>query len=481
MAEKVLSSRIIHKHDVAANWSKATNFVPKQGELIVYDIDADYAYERIKIGDGTKNVNALPFVDDALRASLLTEIGAADDKVDAVSALVGDTAVSEQINAAVDTKMDKENPTGTGAFSLNRKEGTTVGTNSHTEGTNNTASGVSSHAEGDSVVSSGNNSHAEGSATKAIGAASHAEGLNTTASGGNAHAEGSGTQATNINAHAEGQYSKATGQASHAEGFFTNAIGVYSHSEGYYTSANSSHQHVQGKYNVIDSNATYAHVVGNGTSDSARSNAHTLDWDGNAWFQGTVKIGGASQDNETAKELATQEYVDTAIATIPAPDVSGQINEHNTSETAHSDIRTSISDLSELVGDTSVSEQIAAANMIHVGPTEPTDPNIQVWINTAEEGTGIVPVLPRIATIALAVGSWTGSASPYSQAVEIATVTSATKIDLQPTVAQVVSLQNDDIALMAQNDNGVVTIYSFGGKPSSDMTMQVMLTEVSYV
>ena len=356
MAEKVLSSRIIHKHDVAANWSKATNFVPKQGELIVYDIDADYVYERIKIGDGTKNVNALPFVDDALRASLLTEIGAVDDKVDAVSALVGDTAVSEQINAAVDTKMDKENPTGTGAFSLNRKEGTTVGTNSHTEGTNNTASGVSSHAEGDSVVSSGNNSHAEGSATKAIGAASHAEGLNTTASGGNAHAEGSGTQATNINAHAEGQYSKATGQASHAEGFFTNAIGGYSHSEGYYTSANSSHQHVQGKYNVIDSNATYAHVVGNGTSDSARSNAHTLDWDGNAWFQGTVKIGGASQDDETAKELATQEYVDTAIATIPAPDVSGSADTALANAKSYTD-----AEIAEWVGDKTVATQIESA------------------------------------------------------------------------------------------------------------------------
>ena len=33
----------------------------------------------------------------------------------------------------------------------------------------------------------------------------------------------------------------------------------------------------------------YAHIVGNGESNSARSNAHTLDWDGNAWFAGTVE------------------------------------------------------------------------------------------------------------------------------------------------------------------------------------------------
>ena len=128
-----------------------------------------------------------------------------------------------------------------------------------------------------------------------------------------------------------------------------------------------------------------------------------------------------------------------------------------------------------------VYSSIEEATEVYVGPTQPTDPNIKVWINTSEEGTGVIPVLPRVSTITLAAASWTGSSSPYSQVVEINTVTTATKIDLQPTVAQMVSLQNDDIALMAENDNGTVTIYSFGGKPSTDMTMQVQLMEVSYV
>lgn len=44
--------------------------------------------------------------------------------------------------------------------------------------------------------------------------------------------------------------------------------------------------HIQGKYALVDK--TYAHVVGNGTSDTARSNAHTLDWDGNAVYSGDV-------------------------------------------------------------------------------------------------------------------------------------------------------------------------------------------------
>ena len=39
MAEKNIKTRIIHKHDTEENWNKATNFIPKQGEIIVYDID----------------------------------------------------------------------------------------------------------------------------------------------------------------------------------------------------------------------------------------------------------------------------------------------------------------------------------------------------------------------------------------------------------------------------------------------------------
>ena len=145
------------------------------------------------------------------------------------------------------------------------------------------------------------------------------------------------------------------------------------------------------------------------------------------------------------------------------------------------DVDVKVNTVSTLVGDTSVSEQIADAQMIYVGPDQPTDPNIQVWINTAEDGTGVIPVLPRVATITLAKANWTGASAPYSQIVEIATTTSATKVDLQPTAAQIVILQDEEIGLMAGNDNGMITVYAFGAKPSVDMTMQVLLQEVSYL
>ena len=62
MAEKNINARIIHKHDTEANWNLATNFTPKQGEIVVYDVDDTYTYERFKIGDGVINVTSLPFV-----------------------------------------------------------------------------------------------------------------------------------------------------------------------------------------------------------------------------------------------------------------------------------------------------------------------------------------------------------------------------------------------------------------------------------
>lgn len=136
----------------------------------------------------------------------------------------------------------------------------------------------------------------------------------------------------------------------------------------------------------------------------------------------------------------------------------------------------------EIPTSNAVLSAIEAATEVYVGPDMPTDPNIKVWINTSEEGTGVVPVLPRVATITLDVNSWEGSSSPYSQVVEINTVTSATRVELNPNISQIVSLQNDDIALMAENDGtGIITVYSFGGTPSSTMAMQCTLQEVAFV
>lgn len=139
--------------------------------------------------------------------------------------------------------------------------------------------------------------------SKATGLNAVAEGIGTAARGNGCHAEGTGTIAKNPNAHAEGIASQATADASHAEGAGTRAIGYVSHAEGYYTYAKNAYQHVGGKYNEYDPSTndsvhtgTYAEIIGNGASDTQRSNARTLDWQGNEALAGGLTLGMGTSD-----------------------------------------------------------------------------------------------------------------------------------------------------------------------------------------
>lgn len=314
----------------------------------------------------------------------------------------------EDVDGALDTKMDKTNPIGTGSFSLNRKANTTVGANSVAEGYNTTASGSYSHAEGYNTTASGEYSHAEGRGTTASGDSSHAEGYVTTASGDYSHASGFHTTASGGYSYANGESSTASGNYSHAEGNNTEASGNYSYARGLGTKAVAKSMTAIGEYNKYEEKSSYCEtttnksligsessriyyfngvtisdneitydsyiqksyasiksgdyfyqsnnvsntiyqctdvyyndrtymvtiyytqyriidqsinhgldilVIGNGTSDTARSNAHTLDWSGNAWFAGDIYIGSTSgtDKDDGSKKVATIDDITAAI------------------------------------------------------------------------------------------------------------------------------------------------------------------------
>ena len=65
MAEKILKARVQMKTDTEENWLNAIHFIPKNGEIIIYAIDSNHSYQRIKIGDGVTLVNNLPFVNES--------------------------------------------------------------------------------------------------------------------------------------------------------------------------------------------------------------------------------------------------------------------------------------------------------------------------------------------------------------------------------------------------------------------------------
>ena len=244
-AEGVSTTAIDGSHAEGVFTKASSIYQHVQGKYNIEDTSGTYAHI---VGGGTgdddrKNIHTLDWNGNATFSG---DITATDSEGNQVS-LIND-------------KMDKNNPTGTGSFSMNRLEGSTIGSKSHAEGDNTTASGE----------------------------ASHAEGFRTSANGLYSHAEGYYTQANGKNSHAEGNYAYANGVDSHAEGRDSKAKGNYSHSEGAYTKASSDYQHVQGKYNIEDTTNTYAHIVGGGTGNSNRKNIHTLDWNGNAVFSGDV-------------------------------------------------------------------------------------------------------------------------------------------------------------------------------------------------
>lgn len=183
-----------------------------------------------------------------------------------------------------------------------------LGSYAHAEGDRTQALEWASHSEGRQTLAYGHYSHAEGRNTKS-GYCSHAEGYKTNAEGNYSHTEGLETNARNSYTHAEGYQSNAKGETSHVEGYQSNAVGTVSHAEGMGTVAEGTAQHAQGKYNIKDTENKYADIVGNGESDSKRSNAHTVAWDGTGWFAKAIKVGGAGQDDPNAKDLVVRDEV----------------------------------------------------------------------------------------------------------------------------------------------------------------------------
>lgn len=354
MAERILSTRVVQKHDLESNWN-STNFIPKQGEIIVYDVDDNYNYERLKIGDGITSVNFLPFVSDDIR--------------NLISALVGDTSVSEQISTSIkdvlyktpqeltleeanqvrinlhsvgqyttgltyypfnpietsdDLVFERElldpveaaqgaeiyndyvNNIATGYYAIAQGFGTqALGNFSHTSGWLTKAPGYCAIASGRRSEAKGHYSHAEGMNTQATGNHSHAENEGCIAKGGRSHAEGYYTEATTNQAHSEGMYTKASGINSHAEGWqttasgqnafsggkLTTASGTNSFANGLSTIAAGTNQVVHGKYNISDTSSLF--ILGNGTNETERSNAFKVDGSGNGWFAGKITVGEA--------------------------------------------------------------------------------------------------------------------------------------------------------------------------------------------
>jgi hypothetical protein len=185
------------------------------------------------------------------------------------------------------------------------------GAASHCEGGGNTASGHYSHAEGVCTTASGLRSHAQGSDTTASGTTAFASGCSTIASGQTSYAGGSNTAASGAFSFSTGLSSIASGYCSFAEGDTTIAEGAYSHASGFSTKASNTSSYAMGHFNAgmttggtSNNKVGTAFLIGNGTNNSVRSNAFSVQ------FSGITKAANTITASTTADYAEFFEWLD---------------------------------------------------------------------------------------------------------------------------------------------------------------------------
>ena len=228
---------------------------------------------------------------------------------------------ADNAQTTAESKMDAENPVGTGSFSIGRQSDSTIGYNSTAHGDGTVANFADMRATGkynlfDDVVE----------VIKKDVTADYGMYFQTLMS--TSYSFDTETNRYIIN---PGGIYKNVEDLPASGGYYI-YVPVYNsvlliRSEMIYVHSivkiSDGKYHILGDLYRIVSKGTeqgkYIHVVGNGTSDEDRSNAHTLDWEGNAWYAGDVYVGGDSgtDRDEGSKKLATEEKV-TEIA-IPTP------------------------------------------------------------------------------------------------------------------------------------------------------------------
>jgi autotransporter adhesin len=180
---------------------------------------------------------------------------------------------------------------------------TALGYSTVASGLWSTALGVNTTASASGSTAIGSNTDASGSYSTAMGEGSTASGDLSTAMGiGGTTASGYGSMAFGIGATADGTYSIAIGHVTTTSGTEATAMGLGTTAQAYASTA-------LGRYNVLAGSMTNwvatdpLLVVGNGSSDAARSNAFTLLKNGNLTIAGTLTQNSDARLKENVQPL----------------------------------------------------------------------------------------------------------------------------------------------------------------------------------
>ena len=319
-----LSSAINAKMDIHAhpykseNWYPTWNDVTGKPELMTSAMGSSLETRIV--------ANAKSYTDEAV-ANLVDSAPETLNTLQELSSALGNdpnfaTSIADQLGRKADTsyvitEMEKKanlnNPRFTGtSFSYGRKSGTVEGEGSVVLGTNSEATNLGAIAIGSNIVATGTQAIALGAENLASGMYSFVAGKGSKATNEYSTAMGCGTTCDGVAATTLGSSSYANGWGAMSSGIATKAYGMG--------------QHVFGAYNIPDENIDnysdkreHLMIVGNGNS-SALSNAYTLDWNGNGWYQGNVEVDGTpTADNH----VVTKKYVEDMIEGINSAITTG--------------------------------------------------------------------------------------------------------------------------------------------------------------
>ena len=109
-------------------------------------------------------------------------------------------------------------------------------------------------------------------------------------------------------------------------------------------------------------------------------------------------------------------------------------------------------------------------------PSQPLDAELGT-VQIIDSGTVVNP-LPQITNVTLLADAWIGTVTPFSQVVVVPGATKHSQVDLTPSAEQLTIFYEKDLAFVTENEDGVVTVYAIGQKPTNDYIIQVTVTEV---
>ena len=274
------------------------------------------------------------------------------------------------------------------------------------------------------LAGSGNNSAYGGGAIEPSKAVAFAFGSSAEANGVNSIALGGSSKANSTHSISLGLSSSTTGARSIAIGYAASTSGTDAIAIGSGTLANGAKQMALGCYNIADTSSTYCLIVGNGTADDARSNAMTVDYNGNLDVTGDIKANNITNNtisaSSTSATIPTSDAVWAAITgasgygkvgTVTSVQIQATtpIVSSNSASTSTS-LSTTIS-LANAYGDTKNPYGTKTANYVLAGPSS---------------GSAAVPTFRELVVADLPATYYaniqTTSAATYNTAPEMATL-----------------------------------------------------------